>query len=120
MTSFIGSIIRGIEAPAFTGSERQKLSAPPPAAAGGTDAQVLQQVTPPPARVSHSPEGDKVRDQGHSVGGGRSGEPEKAEVQIEERKFDFEDGQLTVKVYDRHGKLLRQVPPGYVPLDLSA
>ncbi len=120
MSSLIGSIVRGIEAPAFTGSEQQKLSVPPPSAAAGADVHTMQQVTPPSARVAHSPEGDKVRDQGHSVGGGSQRESESTEIEIEERKFDFENGQLTVKVYDRNGKLLREVPPGYVPLDLSA
>ncbi len=120
MSSFIGSIVRGIEAPAFTGSERQKLSTPPPVVSDGAASQAMQQISPPPTKVSHSPESDRVRDQGHGMGDGRSTEAEGAEMEVEERKFDFEDGQLTVKVYDRHGKLLRQVPPGYVPLDLSA
>ena len=120
MSSMIGSIVRGIEAPAFTGSEQQKLSAPPPSATAAADVQTMQQIAPPPARVAHSPEGDKVRDQGHSVGGGSQKDDGNPEIEIEERRFDFKDGQLTVKVYDRNGKLLREVPPGYVPLDLSA
>jgi hypothetical protein len=72
----------------------------------------------PPARVAHSPDSEKVRDQRHAVHGEKQGESDGSE--IEERKFDFEDGQLTVMVYDRNGKLLREVPPGYIPLNLSA
>jgi len=121
MSSLLGSIVRGIEAPVFTGSDQQKLSIPPPStAAGGADAQVIQQITPSPDRVVHSPEGAEVQNQGHSVGREKAGNSKNREVELEERKFDFQDGQLTVKVYDRNGKLLREVPPGYVPLSLSA
>ena len=120
MSNVLGTIIRGIEAPAFTGSEQQRVSTPPPTAAAGADPQAMQQIAPPPTRVAHSPESDRVRDEGRAVGGdGQKGSHGK-DAGIEERKFDFDDGQLTVKVYDRNGKLLRQVPPGYVPLDLSA
>ena len=33
----------------------------------------------------------------------------------EVRKSEVKDGELMTKVYDRNGKLLRVIPPGYVP-----
>lgn len=121
MSSLLGSIVRGVEAPAFTGSEQQKLSAPHPSTStSGADAQAVQQVTPPPDRIEHSPKGSEVQNQNRSPGGEKGRSSKNKEIELEEREFDFQDGQLTVKVYDRNGKLLRQVPPGYVPLDLSA
>lgn len=34
----------------------------------------------------------------------------------EVRKSDMTDGKLTINVYDSSGKLLRQIPPGYLPV----
>jgi hypothetical protein len=32
------------------------------------------------------------------------------------RKSELSDGELTVSVYDSSGKLLRKIPPGYLPV----
>ena len=32
------------------------------------------------------------------------------------RKSELSDGELTVSVYDSGGKLLRKIPPGYLPM----
>ncbi|OQX64090.1 MAG: hypothetical protein B5M55_06550 [Desulfococcus sp. 4484_242] len=32
------------------------------------------------------------------------------------RKSEINDGKVTIKVYDYRGKLLRKIPPGYLPL----
>ena len=34
----------------------------------------------------------------------------------EVRKSEISNGTLTVKVYDSNGKLLRKIPPGYLPM----
>ena len=34
----------------------------------------------------------------------------------EVRKSEISDGQVTIKVYDNSGKLLRKIPPGYLPV----
>ena len=36
--------------------------------------------------------------------------------QEEVRKSDVKDGEVRTKVYDRKGKLLRVIPPGYIPV----
>lgn len=39
-----------------------------------------------------------------------------AGTQGEVRKSDVKDGEMRTKVYDRKGKLLRVIPPGYIPV----
>ncbi len=34
----------------------------------------------------------------------------------EVRKSELDDGKVVIKVYDGSGKLLRKIPPGYLPL----
>ncbi|GEM_PF-2350908 len=122
MSSFLGSMVRGIEAPAFTGTEAQKLSQTPQLSAvpENVDPQVIQQAAPQPGRVDHPEEAQKTRDRGYPAGKGGRFAGKNEDVALEERKYDFKNGQLVVKVYDNKGKLLRQVPPGYIPLNLSA
>ncbi len=38
------------------------------------------------------------------------------ENQGEVRKSEVKDGEMRTKVYDRKGKLLRVIPPGYIPM----
>lgn len=40
-----------------------------------------------------------------------------AELKGEKRDFVVEDGQFFVRVYSNTGKLLRKIPPGFVPLN---
>lgn len=40
---------------------------------------------------------------------------EKTSIGEETRKIEITDGELTVSVYDTKGKLIRMIPPGYVP-----
>ncbi len=40
---------------------------------------------------------------------------EKTRIREETRKIEITDGELTVSVYDTKGKLIRMIPPGYVP-----
>jgi len=37
------------------------------------------------------------------------------EIKLEIRDSSIEDGQLCIRVYSNKGKLLRQIPPGYIP-----
>jgi hypothetical protein len=41
----------------------------------------------------------------------------KSDQKVEEKttKIVIEDGTLIVEQYDRHGKLIRKTPPGYLP-----
>ena len=39
----------------------------------------------------------------------------KAEAKEEIRKTEIKDGELIIKVYDSGGKLVRKIPPGYLP-----
>jgi hypothetical protein len=41
--------------------------------------------------------------------------PDIAGAKGEIRRLEIKDGNLTVKVYDSNGKLLRMTPPGYLP-----
>ncbi|MEA3361272.1 MAG: hypothetical protein U9R17_17960 [Thermodesulfobacteriota bacterium] len=42
---------------------------------------------------------------------------EKTRIGGETRKIEVTDGELTVSVYNTEGKLIRMIPPGYVPPD---
>jgi len=42
---------------------------------------------------------------------------EKTRIGEETRKIEVTDGELTVSVYNTEGKLIRMIPPGYVPPD---
>lgn len=122
MSSFLGTMVRGIEAPAFTGTEAQKLSQMPQlsAVSENIDPQAIKQAVPQPGRVDHPDDAPTTRDQGHAAKNESRFKAKNDGVPLEERKYDFENGQLIVKVYNNKGKLLRQVPPGYIPLNLSA
>ncbi|SPD74895.1 hypothetical protein PITCH_A370002 [uncultured Desulfobacterium sp.] len=39
-----------------------------------------------------------------------------AEANGEIRRVEIKDGSLAIKVYDSSGKLLRKIPPGYLPV----
>jgi len=48
-------------------------------------------------------------------GNGKTGESNQRDEQTTTRNF-IENGTLIVEQYDRHGRLIRKTPPGYLPL----
>ena len=50
-------------------------------------------------------------DEGHSLG--RQPTEEKTDTTTRQR---FEEGKIVLEKYDRRGKLVKKIPPGYVPL----
>jgi hypothetical protein len=47
----------------------------------------------------------------------RSDPRKKTKLNKEKRDFEVEDGQFFARVYSGKGKLLRKIPPGYVPFN---
>jgi len=77
---------------------------------GGTaQLEVVKQVGPRPTASDGLP---KIKTSDKE--GAEHGTAKRAKEEV--RKSEINDGQLTVKVYDSSGKLLRKIPPGYLPM----
>ncbi|MBW1851977.1 MAG: hypothetical protein JRJ15_11205 [Deltaproteobacteria bacterium] len=80
-----------------------------PTSAGQTSPRVAEQVVSQSDEAYGALEVKKAGKEGYDQG-------RQAGLKGEVRKIEVKDGDLTINVYDRSGKLLRKIPPGYLPL----
>ena len=84
-----------------------------------TQTAAAEQIAPKLDKVQHTPESEKPKNnvsKDPEDKKGSSGNARKATAKGETRKLEFnEKGNLTVKVYDSSGRLVRKIPPGYLP-----
>ncbi len=76
---------------------------------GAMESEVAEQVSSRPDDAIQAPKYLKTGKENANAAG-------RMLNQGEVRKNEVKDGEMRTKVYDRKGKLLRVIPPGYIPV----